>query len=149
MTPALKRLSWMLALSLGLNVFLLGFESARWLQRRAHSSADAHREPHSMRRLLGPPTPELRTQRGELRAARQQVGAALEADPFDRERMANALAKLRETTGEGQRKLHEHLLARVATLPLEQRRQFARSRFFRDSMASDGPGRAEGRSPDR
>ena len=149
MTPALKRLRWALALSLALNVFLLGFASARWLQRRSHWSADARHKEHPMRRLLGPATPELRAQRGELRAARREVGDALEAEPFDRERMARALAKLREETSEGQRKLHERLLERAATLSLEQRRQFAESRFFRASMAGDGPRRSDERSKSR
>jgi uncharacterized membrane protein len=129
----------MLALSLGLNVFLLGFESARWLQRRAHSGAPevANGPRHEMRAMWGPPTPELKAQRAQLHAARREVGEALVAEPFDRPRMEKALGRLREETSKGQQRLHEHLLERAATLPLEQRKKFASSRFFRHGSPRD------------
>jgi uncharacterized membrane protein len=138
-TPLLKRLSWALALSVGLNVFLLGFGTARWFQRRAHSSVDdAPRGPRGTHGIFGAPTPELRAKRSELRAARGQVGEALESEPFDRERMEEALANLREKTADGQRELHEHLLQRISTLPLEQRKRFAKSRYFREGPHREG-----------
>jgi hypothetical protein len=118
----IKRLSWALALSVGLNLFLLGFGAARvWRGRAGHRPA--------LMRLLGPPTPALRAQRDELNAARRRVGDALEAEPFDRERAERALVDLRASAARGQELLHQRLLERAAQMTREQRRKLAEQRY--------------------
>jgi hypothetical protein len=118
----IKRLSWALALSIGLNLFLVGFGVARaW---RAHGD---HRP--GLMRVLGPPTPALRAQHQELNAARRQVGEALEAEPFDRGRAERALTELRKTAGRSQELLHQRLLERAAQMTPEQRHKLAAVRF--------------------
>ncbi|HEX5657224.1 MAG TPA: periplasmic heavy metal sensor [Polyangiales bacterium] len=119
----IKRLSWALALSIGLNLFLVGFGVARgW---RAHGE----RRPPGLMHVLGPPTPALREQHEELAAARRRVGQALEAEPFDRARCEQALATLRETAGRGQQLLHRRLLERAQQLSPEERHKLATLRF--------------------
>lgn len=133
MTDALKRLRWALALSLGLNVFLIGFVSARWLQRRTDTSAHEvrHDRRDGMRSRWRHPSPEMRAQHEELSAARRQVADALAAEPFDRERLQRALEKLRTETGAGQALLHEQLLERASQGSHEERKALAQSRWFR------------------
>jgi uncharacterized membrane protein len=134
-----KRLSWALAVSLALNLFLLGFGSARWLRREAHG-ADRHGSAHERRelpKLFGEPTPELRAQHRALRDARRQVGEAIEAEPYQAARTESALAELRETTRRGQELLHAKLLERVAKLSPEERQTLARKRFLRGPDARE------------
>jgi uncharacterized membrane protein len=129
-SPALKRLSWALALSLGLNVFLLGFSASRFARGgREHMHEGPPRG--AMRRVLGEPTPELMAHRGDLREARRAVAEALETEPLDRARLKSALDRLRTETSEGQAALHERLLERASELPIEQRRELAQSRLLR------------------
>jgi uncharacterized membrane protein len=119
----IKRLSWVLALSIGLNLCLVGFGVARgW---RAHP---AHHRPGLMH-VLGPPTPALRAQHEELTAARRRVGEALQAEPYDRARAEQALAALRTSAARGQELLHQRLLERAAQMSPEQRRKLADLRF--------------------
>ena len=125
----MKRLSWALALSLGLNLFLLGYGSARMLQLGGPGHAGARER---MSEFLGPPTAALREQHRALRTARKRVGDALVAEPFDVEELRGALAALRETTSRGQEQLHERLLERVEQLPPEERRELSRRRFQRE-----------------
>lgn len=132
MSPALKRLSWALALSLGLNVFLLGHESSRWFHQQRAEEVHGGRPRGPMHRMFGEPSPALLSHRSELRAARRAVAEALESDPLDRERLKSALARLREETSEGQAALHERLIERAGELPLEQRRELAQSRLLRE-----------------
>jgi uncharacterized membrane protein len=118
----IKRLSWALALSVGLNLFLVGFGVARAL--RAHGE---HRP--GLMHVLGPPTPALRAQHQELKAARRQVGEALQAEPFERARAEQALAALRKTAARSRELLHQRLLERAAQMSPEQRHKLAALRF--------------------
>ncbi len=118
----IKRLSWALALSVGLNLFLVGFGAARaWRARPNHRPALMH--------LLGPPTPDLRAQHEQLNDARRKVGDALEAEPYERDRTEKALRELRGTAARGQELLHQHLLERADRMSPEQRRKLATQRF--------------------
>lgn len=145
MSPLIKRLSWALALSLALNLFLLGFGSARWFRRDMHGAdhRPVARERPELPRLLGEPTPELREQHRALREARRRVGDAIDAEPYDPARTASALETLRERTRKGQELLHAKLLERIAKLPPEQRHEFARKRFMRELGRPDGAEPAE------
>lgn len=141
MSSLTKRLSWALALSVALNLFLIGFGSARFMRREAHGAElRARFKREHPRLLLGAPTPELREQRRALELSRKQVADALLAEPYDRARLAEALRALRETTQRGQALLHEHLLGHAATLSAEQRRSLAQRRFLHE---------LEGRERDR
>lgn len=118
----IKRLSWALALSIGLNLFLVGFGAARaWRARPEHRPGLMH--------ALGPPTPALRAQHDELVAARRRVGEALEAEPFDRKQAEQALAELREIAARSQGALHEHLVDRAAKMTPAERHRLAGTRF--------------------
>ena len=134
MSSVTKRLSWGLALSLALNLFLLGFGSARWLRHDAHGAegrgpGHPHRE---LPRLLGPPTPELRAQHRTLHEARREVGEVLAREPYQRAELEAALLRLRQTTARSQELLHQHLIERASALSPEERRAFARKRFVRE-----------------
>jgi uncharacterized membrane protein len=143
-TTVTKRLSWALALSIGLNLFLLGYGGSRWF--RTHRSmgppgAAMHGPKHGpgLARWLGPPTPEVRGQHRALSEARTAVGQALTAEPYDAARLAHALSELRTHTSKSQEVLHQRLLELAATMTPEQRRELARSRFVRAAGPDDGP----------
>lgn len=139
MSGVTKRLSWALAISLGLNLFLIGFGSARWLRARSQRGAwhGASGE-HGLARFLGPSMTELRAQHRELMGARRAVGTALQAEPYDAQRLDQALSTLRATTSKNQQILHQRLLERAPTLTLDERRELAKSRFVRGA-AEDAP----------
>lgn len=138
MSSVTKRLSWALALSIGLNLFLVGFGSSRWL--RARSPRGAWHGPgaeHGLARFLGPSMAELREQHRGLIDARRAVAAALQAEPYDAKQLQQALSTLRATTSKSQLALHERLLERAPTLTLEERRELAKSRFVRGAAESE------------
>lgn len=141
-----RRLSWALALSIGLNLFLLGFGGARWWRmQRPHEAPHAephdgpHGRGHAVWRRLVPPTPELRAQHRTLSDARQAVRDALTAEPYDGAQLERTLGALRATTSKSQELLHERLVQEAAKLTPEQRRELANSRFVRGGPADDGP----------
>jgi len=125
-STVIKRLSWALALSVGLNLFLLGFGATRaWRMHDAHAQ---HGRPGLMR-MLGPPTPALRAQHDALNAARKRVGVALDAEPYERAQAERALAELRVSATRGQELLHQRLLERADKLSPAERHQLAAQRF--------------------
>jgi hypothetical protein len=119
----IKRLSWALAISVGLNLFLVGFGLTRaW---RMHGMG--HRP--GLMHMLGEPTPELHAQHQALNAARKRVADALEAEPYDRARTERALGELRANVTRGQELLHRRLLERADELSPAQRHKIASQRF--------------------
>ena len=130
MSLATRRLSWALALSLGLNLFLIGFGVMRWMERR---------DPHKQRRerreqieaLLGPPTADMIEQRGKIAATRKKVVTVLSAETFSQDRAFNALAELRTVISVAQELLHEQIVSRFPNTPVEQRKKFAEQHFSR------------------
>jgi len=137
-----RRLGWLLALSMGLNLFLLAYGGARWLRRPDAYGAHEGRAGHHGRGLgplLGPPTPELRGQHRALSEARRSVGLSLEAEPFDAQKLSDALATLRATTSRGQELLHQRLIERASQMPAEERAKLAQSRFVRELRPAPGP----------
>jgi uncharacterized membrane protein len=141
-----KRLSWLLALSMGLNLFFIAYGGARWLRRsdthgaevRGHEGRGEHRG-RGLGPLLGPPTPELRDQHRALSEARRAVGLALQAEPFDAEKLTIALSALRATTNRGQDLLHQKLVERASQMSVSQRTELAKTRFVREPPAPTGP----------
>jgi Spy/CpxP family protein refolding chaperone len=138
------RKPWLIALviSVTLNLFLLGFGSARWLHARAHrddspGSFAPHGPPrhrgmfgpgsHLLRDALEPRREALRLQREQLRDARRALREALLAEPFDRAALQQALARLREATARSQHMMHDAVLETAPGLTREQRAELARS----------------------
>jgi uncharacterized membrane protein len=138
-----KRLSWALALSIGLNLFLLGFGGSRWLRARSghHASSVGANGPgrgHGAPRWMGTPSPALREQHRSLIEARRAVGSALEHEPYEATQLERALTDLRSNTAKSQLLLHERLLERAPALSPEERRELANSRFLR-ALPGDEP----------
>jgi uncharacterized membrane protein len=143
------RTRWLATLaivSVALNLFFLGLFSARALQR---SEAREMRPGHAMvgdgpRRLRQRPRPfdwmsddqreQLRPRRRELRNARREVEQALRAEPFDREKLSQALGELRRETDGIQASVHEFMLRRAEGMSAEERRRLADSQW----QPSDG-----------
>ena len=138
MNTAGKRLWIALAISLTLNLFGLGFMSARWL----HGPGGDHHGPRGpffgprgllldselggsmdaeVRGVMERHRESLRAQREQLREARQAVGAALGSEPFDAEALKQALARLRQATGESQALMHAALIEIAPALTHAQR----------------------------
>jgi Spy/CpxP family protein refolding chaperone len=136
-TPG-KRVWIALAISLTLNLFGLGFMSARLL----HGHAGDHRGPRGpffgprgllldaelgesmdaqVRGVMERHRETLRAQRKQLREARQAVGAALASEPFDADALKQALARLRQMTNESQALMHAALIEIAPALTHEQR----------------------------
>jgi len=141
-----KRLSWLLALSMGLNLFFIAYGGARWLRRPEARGAELHardgRGEHRGRGLgplLGPPTPLLRDQHRALSEARRSVGVALQAEPFDAEKLRAALTALRSKTSEGQELLHQKLVERASQMSVSERTELAKGRFVRELPPPAGP----------
>jgi uncharacterized membrane protein len=115
-TPLTKRLFVLLAISVALNLVLIGF----LVGRRVHP---AGRE--------GPP-PGLEQRHGELGAGRRaihhagsEVVSALTAEPFDAPRLERALAELRRVTVGGQEAAHRALVEVATRSSPEERRRLA------------------------
>jgi uncharacterized membrane protein len=70
--------------------------------------------------------PELRKERGALRAARRAVHDALVQQPFEAAALERALGELRARTGSSQARMHEALLELARELSPEQRRRLAK-----------------------
>jgi uncharacterized membrane protein len=144
------RIRWLaivLGASVALNLFFLGFLSARAFQR---GEAHAERPPHAAqasraRRLRQRQRPfdwmtdtqrdELRPRRRELRGSRHAVEEALRAEPFDREKLNQALGALRRQTDEIQASVHQYMLQRAEGMNPDERRRLA------DSQWPSGDGR--------
>lgn len=80
---------------------------------------------------------EVRSRRGELfrafralRVAREEVRAAIGAEPFDRERLAAALAEQRRRMNALQTQLHEAMLATASDLDAEARQRWSEARLW-------------------
>lgn len=142
MSPLVKKLAWGLALSVSLNLFLLGFGVARHLRPHAPPAmmAEGRELDHAhATRWFGPHSAAMRTQRMEVQKARSSVVNALTAEPFQRETLESAFAALREVTSDGQKKLHDVLVETAANASHEERVLLAKSRLLHDSKPSRKP----------
>ena len=140
MNTAGKRLWVALAISLTLNLFGLGFMSARFL----HGHRGDHGGPRGpffgprsllldaelgdsmdaeVRGVMERHRESLRAQREQLRKARQAVSAALTSEPFDAGALTQALARLRQMTDESQALRHAALIEIAPALTREQRQR--------------------------
>jgi uncharacterized membrane protein len=132
-------LATVLGVSVALNLFFLGFLSARAFQ---HGAPRAERPPHAapwgrQRRSRQRPRAfdwmtdaqrdELRPRRRALRGSRRAVEDALRAEPFDRENLSRALGDLRRQTDEIQASVHQFMLQRAEGMTDDERRRLADS----------------------
>jgi Spy/CpxP family protein refolding chaperone len=140
MSAAGKRLWIALAISLTLNLFGLGFMSARLLHGRG-GHHDGPRGPFfgpggllldaelgasrdaQVRGVMERHRESLRAQRERLRDARRAVQAALASEPFDPEALTQALARLRQRTDQSQALMHAALIEIAPSLTHEQRQR--------------------------
>jgi Spy/CpxP family protein refolding chaperone len=148
MTPTAKRLAIALAVSVAVNLFLVGFIAVRALHGgRAHERRHHHghflgprglgrdgdpQAEQAMRRAMQRREATFRAQGDKLRATRGTVSAAFQAEPFDPQALARALAELRTQTVESQRLMHESLVEVAPALSPEQRARLARRALDRE-----------------
>ena len=148
MTPVTRRLAIALAVSVAVNLFLVGFIAMRAYRGGRHHER-GHRHGHelgprafgrdgdpqadqAMRRVMQRREAALRAQGRKLRATRGAVSAAFRAEPFDPQALARELAELRAQTAESQRLMHEALVEVAPTLTPEQRARLARRALERE-----------------
>lgn len=150
MSGPVRKLAVALAVSVALNLFLLGMLSVRLLHRdrvayggpgRALFRADeAFRgDELRMRRILSDHKRELMTQRRAARKARHHVQAALETEPFDRSRLERELQSLRTETQRSQEALHRAFLDLATEATPEQRRRLGHSMMSPRRRSPGGP----------
>jgi uncharacterized membrane protein len=137
-------LAIVLGISVALNLFFVGLFSARVFQRSEPRSAHAGHanvgegSPRRIRQRMRAfdwmseeERDQLRPRRRELRDTRRQVEQALSAEPFDREKLSQALGELRRETDGIQASVHEFMLRRAEGMNAEERRRLADSQWQR------------------
>jgi hypothetical protein len=132
-SSATKRMGWVLAISLGLNLFLVGFGAMRFLGGNTPRAEARERSNERVEELLGPPTREMREQRVRIVQNREAARAQLSAEKFNRDTAFLALSELRTSIMMAQELLHEQILEKFPKVPLEERKKFADAHFFRES----------------
>jgi uncharacterized membrane protein len=135
-------LAIVLGVSVALNLFFLGFLSARAFQRgephaeRTPHAASGPRERRSRQRhrafdwMTDAQRDELRPRRRALRGTRHAVDEALRAEPFEREKLTQALADLRRQTDEIQASVHQFMLQRAESMSADERRRLAEGQWL-------------------
>jgi len=116
--------------SLALNVFLLGFYTARLGRRWSGHGPDEWADRAALREKWKEQTGGLRGRREAVEAARRGVRAAFAAEPFDAQSLAAALATLRNETNETQAAIDQALVRFASTLGPDDRKKVAESRWF-------------------
>jgi uncharacterized membrane protein len=145
-----RTLALVLAISVALNLFLLGVLAARVWQRaelrearNAHSPRREHRQPEPLGWLSDAERAELRPRRKALRALREDAEQLLRAESFDSGKFRTTLEALRRQTDGIQASVHELLTKRAESLSAEQRRRLADA-WTPQSDAAEGRGRGDG-----
>ena len=141
-SPTTKRLGWVLAISLGLNLFLVGFGAMRFLGSDNPRATARERRNERVEELLGPPTAEMREARKRIAENREAVLGRLSAEKFNQDQAFLALSELRTSIMMAQELLHEQILHRFPSVPVEERRKFAEAHFKREEKKVDKPAEA-------
>jgi uncharacterized membrane protein len=119
-----------LAISVLLNVFLLGWGAVRVARRhRGEGRAPERQVAPVARELWAPHAPSLRARRRAIDARREAVAAALRREPFDPTILDASLLELRTATSEAQLELHQVLAELAQKLPVDEREHLASSRW--------------------
>ena len=125
-----------LAVSMALNLFGLGWLSAKGFGRGSKHRAERGDGSHMPRRartrwLSSEDRKLLRPRREAMRQARREAKRQLESEPFDRAGLASALAALRKQADAMQEVVHEQMTARAASMTSEQRKELSERHFRR------------------
>jgi uncharacterized membrane protein len=121
-----------------LNILLIGFLAGRHAFGPAGCGVRGFRhEPHPpfARRIPEGDRSRLREKLEGVRVAREQVRAALVAEPYQAPQLEAALTTLRERSAELQLDMHHQILQTAGQLSVEQRRRLADARFMRPALA--------------
>jgi uncharacterized membrane protein len=148
------------AVSVALNLFFLGLFSARAFQQHEGRTPWAQHGPpgpSNLRRNWQRPRPfdwmseaeraDLRPHRKDVRSARQQAEEALRAEPFDGEKLRQALSDLRRETDAIQAAVHESMLKRAMTMSTDERRRLADQQWGSERGPERGPQHGPERGP--
>ena len=137
-----RRMGLILVLSLAVNLFFVGLVAGRILSPHggpppfvptamfggpggAYEGLGVDYRNRAFRKLEDR-SGELRGQFSSLREAREAVTEAMLAEPFDRDRLAEAFAELRAASEQTQASLHELLADTAEGLPAEERQSLLR-----------------------
>ena len=140
------------AVSVALNLFFVGWYAARALQHREHTERPAHgpvgagprrvwQGPRSFEWMSESERSELRPRRKGLRGARRDAEAAMRAEPFDPERLRQALGVLRTETDGIQASVHEYMLRRASAMSAAERQHLADVQWGPEHGPRRGPER--------
>ena len=142
--PSNRKLAIALAISIGLNLFLVGAIASAWLVKRQYGAlrpppqagmagdfdfrgglaalgGEARPLAREIRREHGP---RLREAGKAMQEARREVGRMLRAEEMDPAALDKALADLRKRSDEAQAAMHEVLMESITRLTPDQRRLF-------------------------
>ncbi|MEQ3744823.1 MAG: periplasmic heavy metal sensor [Henriciella sp.] len=100
-----------------------------------------------LRRSLRSAFERTRDERRELRATRTLLSDALQADPYDRDAVSSAFARLRTADGNMKVGLQEELADQFAKLSVDQRRAIVRNLERRGAYGRRGPRERGDRRP--
>jgi uncharacterized membrane protein len=148
MTPWTKRLAVLLAISFGVNLLLAGF----WIGRRFGGpppraveagemyelGRGARRHP-VLRSALDRHRDELRERREATRRARARAREALTSAEFDRQKLEQALASLKDETGKNQELAHRALVEAAVEARPEQRKALGQALGAKGPRGGKGP----------
>jgi hypothetical protein len=122
-----RRLTVFLALSVLLNVLLIGVAAGRFARRGYDGRSQETFDSRTMRGVWKRHDASLRPRGEALAAARRHVTEALMAEPFQPEALEAALSELRAETDGAQRALHRALVESARDSSADERRQMAAS----------------------
>jgi uncharacterized membrane protein len=165
MNKVTRRLVIALAVSASINLFLIGFVTARFALQsdRMKPFGDEASRPgpvslfgatevlgnsKPMKRLLLKHMKDFEPKRKELREARDRISQALAAEPFDPKLLSKELGNLRQATRDSQRAIHNALVDLAISLTPEERRMLSKSPRLWRGEKGRRPLRRRGESPD-
>jgi uncharacterized membrane protein len=144
MNKVTRRLVIALAVSVSINLFLIGFITARFAVRSdtmipfgeeappggpvsLFGATEVLGNPQPMKRLLRKHMKDFKPKRKQLKEARHRVARALATEPFDPKLLHSELGNLRQATRDSQRAIHNALVDLAISLTPEQRQRLAQS----------------------
>jgi uncharacterized membrane protein len=138
-----KRLWVVLAVSIGLNLTLIGMMVGARFHGRGHRPHDfdhGGRFPAAFDGAMRGQRPALAAHRGAAASARAEAEALLAKEPLDRAALEAALARLRRESQGSQEIVHRALVEAAAGAPLERRVELGRVLAHRRGMGRRGDG---------
>ena len=157
MNKVTRRLLIALLVSASINLFLIGFITARFVlggEKTEPFGDEANPKgpvslfgatevlgnPKPMKELLRKHMKDFSPKRMELREARHRIARALAAEPFDPQTLRKELDSLRQATQDSQRAIHKALVDLAISLTPQQRRMLSKSpRLWQGKTGRRGP----------